>query len=71
MRPPCSIDDTAEDASQRDPHGTGAAPSPRQAVHDECVVLTEGLVSGRSEKVGCSTGCVEVSPDESDAGTSG
>ncbi len=71
VRPPCPVDVAAQRAGQSDPHGTGAPPRPGQAVHEECLELPGEFVSGRSEKVGCSTGSVEVAPEGTTSGTSG
>jgi hypothetical protein len=71
VRPPCPIDITAQERGQSDPHGTTTTTPARQTVHDDGVVPAEALASGRSEKVGCSTGPVEVSPEATISGSWG
>jgi hypothetical protein len=64
------IDVTANERGQSDPHGLAQVRA-RRTVHDDGVVSTRALASGRSEKVGCSTAPVEVSPEETISGSWG
>jgi hypothetical protein len=65
------VDVTAHRRGQSDPHGLAQVRAPRHTVHGDGVVPTRALASGRSEKVGCSTASVEVSPGETTSGSSG
>jgi hypothetical protein len=70
-RPPRPIDVAAQEGGQGNPHGSGQTPRARHAVHGYSDVAPGAFASGRSEKVGCSTGPTEASPEEIISGSCG
>jgi hypothetical protein len=57
----CAVDVAAKDAGQSDTNKTGTPSRTRGTVHDLRVAIAAVWVSGRSEKIGYSTGSTEAS----------